>query len=122
MTWRWPWVSRLAYDTCQGVANRLLRERDHAEAQLVEERARYDRLAHVSLGMRKEGFVPQEPLREVPPEPTLPEPVLAAIAQRAADPAMERGLYAFARQALTTLEPTQVAQRILDGDDIEEFA
>lgn len=118
--WRWPWVPRELYNACQGVANRLLQDRDRAEAQLTEVRKQYDRLVEVALGMKKEGYVPQEPLREPPPEPTLPSVVEEAIAQRAFDPPSIRHLQGWARQALTGAEAEQVAQRILDGEDMED--
>lgn len=125
---KWPWVHRARLDAlektvrdAEGVANRLLVERDLAERRLIAERVRADKLVGELLRMKREGYVPQpEPPGEIE-DAGFPEVVESAIADRAFNPAMERNLRRVAAQLLREKKPEEVVARlILDGEPLDE--
>ncbi len=119
----WPFVTRAMHETTLARADALIAYLKDREAQLsrelAKEQAHSRDLAERALQMRKDGFEPPPPPAPEPETP-LPAEVEQAIADRAFDPVTIRRLQLYARQALTTQQPEQVAADILAGESVEE--
>lgn len=118
---KWPWVSRELYDAVQGVANRLVIERQDDATRYADLLANYDALVQQIVTMRKEGFVAEPKAPPAPParEP-LPPVVVAAIAQRSQPNTKERRLLdGTARQLLDEgMNAESAAADILAGEPV----
>lgn len=114
----WPWVSREFLQTVARAADETIRDLRRREAEATKRAddamRQYHDLAERALAMRKDGFAPIEPPAPPPQEP-LPQPVEAAIAERAVTVDLDRHLRRWARQELTARTPEEVARRILEG-------
>lgn len=119
----WPWVSRERLAGERLHAERWAAECDVLAHQLAIERDRYAALVAVLIEMKREGFQPPErpeQLEEV--SGSLPDAVLAAIADRAAPKSdLERDLMKWAAPlVLAGGDPERIARKILVGGDPQE--
>lgn len=135
MTWRWPWVSRELYDTCQGVANRLLQERDAARAELerernghsaelAAERERYERLVAQMIELKRldYGPVPVIPVPQREPVPPIPVEVMKNIALISEPNTPERRRMENRVRDLLGggVAPEDVAKMVLEGEEVPD--
>lgn len=125
---KWPWVHVARVESAErsaadlaGMSVRILQERDRAEAQLVSARARIDELTGEILRMRREGFVPQPEPPKLDVGPQMPDKVLAAIEDRAFNPAMRRQLRTVAeRMQREGTDESKIVEAILEGEQFED--
>ena len=123
MTWRWPWVSRTAWDfAAQECADLQRRVQAQAEDARVE-RIRYDALLDKYHALKLVGAaVPVTP--SPPREPREHDPIAAAIYARAGgDRRLIRAMGQFAKDQRTMgagIEEilTQIEQGVLDDDGV----
>lgn len=93
----------------------LLRE------ELAAERARCDALIREVLALKRDGFVATVQYDTPPAGPSLPRPVLAAIAERSEPGTVERReLERYAADMVRAgTEPEMIADRIAAGEDVD---
>lgn len=118
-----PWVNPRDIKKAEALAEKLTEECETLIHQLAAERERYVALVAVLIEMKREGFQPPErpeQLEEV--SGSLPDAVLAAIADRAAPKSdLERDLMKWAGPLVQAGgDPDRIARKILVGGDPQE--